>query len=150
VVRKIPVFIYAFLIGLMIRFSAASMGAAVLEIVPATLYFSHPWLDFALRAPFLALAEGASFAAIGFTFWSGSTESWPAAGMIAAVGGTLGLFPLFGLPGLDRPVLLALIAVSRLVGSFVGPWYGHQTEHHPVLIEVRNMLFRLYPLRLPR
>ncbi len=149
-VRKIPVFLYAFLIGLVIRYAAVQIGVVLLSIVPGTLYDAHPWLDFGLRAPFVAFAEAASHAAIGFTFWSGTDESWPAAGAVAAVGAAALGFFLWGLPGLASPYLLTLVVASRLAGSFLGPWYGDRTEHDPTLIEVRNMLFTLYPFRLPR
>jgi hypothetical protein len=150
VLRKIPVFLYAFLIGLMIRFAAAQAGVVMLSIVPGDLWMAHPWLDFALRAPFLALAEGACHAAIGFTFWSGSTESWPAAGAVTFVGAALCGLLVWGLPSPHEPYLFAVVVASRAAGSFLGPWYGDRTEHDAIMIEVRNMLFRLYPLRLPR
>ncbi|NNN05012.1 MAG: hypothetical protein HKL90_03840 [Elusimicrobia bacterium] len=148
--REVPVFLYAFLIGLMIRFAAVQMGAAILSIVPGNLWLTHPWVDFALRAPFLALVESASFAAIGFAFWSGTDERWPVAGAVTAVGATLCGYFLWGLPAPSRPYLFAVVVASRLAGSFLGPWYGDRTEHDPVVSEIRNMLFFLYPLRLPR
>jgi hypothetical protein len=150
VLRKVPVFLYAFLIGLLIRSAAVQIGVVMLSLVPPDLGVVRPWLDFALRAPFVALAEAASHAAIGFVFWSGTDESWPAAGGWTAVGGTLVGFPLWRLPGLGQPLLLAVVAGARLAGSFLGPWYGDRTEHDGNMPEIRSLLFGLYPLRLPR
>ncbi len=148
--REAPVFLYAFLISLMARFAAVQMGVVILSIVPRDLWLVHPWLDFALRAPFLALVESASFAVIGFAFWSGTDERWPVAGAVTAVGATLCGYFVWGLPNPSRPYLFAVVVAARLAGSFLGPWYGDRTERDPVVSEIRNMLFFLYPLRLPR
>lgn len=148
--RKIPVFLYAFLIGLLVRAVAVQVGVVMLSVVPMDLGVTRPWLDFALRAPFVALAEAASHAAIGFAFWSGTSESWPEAGAWTALGAALCGFTLWRLPSRGEPILLALVAASRLAGSFLGPWYGDRTEHDANMPEIRSLLFGLYPFRLPR
>ncbi len=145
--QRLGVLAYAVLLGWALRLSLIAMSAAIVGGFPDAL-LAHPWLDFALKAPFVALIEAASHALIGFAYWSGTDDRVPSAfawslAAAAALGATV-----WPVPPPSLPLLLSLTACARLFGLALGPWLGARTEHDPRAVEIRRILFLAYPFRL--
>ena len=47
------------------------------------------------------------------------------------------------------PLRLAAVLAFRAAGAWLGAWYSERWEHHPGAQNFRELVFRLYPFRLP-
>ncbi len=160
---KIALLVFAALLGMLVESLLGLVAGALWGLIP------EGWDRLAHAAAFLEtiLGEAARFAVTGFVFWSGSRASVRTAAAWAVLGG-IALEPLFyavttfslragaaaGLGmarlSIERPIFMTLVLLARSAGGFLGARFGDERETDEKVHLLQEMLFRLYPFRLPR
>lgn len=142
---KVPVLLFGCLLGYVIAQAPAVLFSFLVSLLPGVMV---PVAALILGG----LVEATRCAVIGFIFWSGTNDSWKAAGLWAFLGATACQlafsFPMVSLIT-AHPVLIASVLLFRAAGAWLGAWYSDQLEHHPVAQNIREGIFRFYPFRLP-